>query len=74
MKTLELLIPLSIVGFLIHVAVVDTSMEGYVKEWLNLLVRWAHGVAGIMWIGASFYFIFHTINISQCHHFNVIIF
>jgi uncharacterized membrane protein len=25
---------------------------------LNLIVRWAHVIAGIMWIGASFYFIF----------------
>jgi uncharacterized membrane protein len=25
-------------------------------EWLNLLIRWAHVVAGIMWIGESFYF------------------
>ena len=35
-----------------------TIMEAHVVEWLNLLVRWAHVVAGIMWIGASFYFIF----------------
>jgi len=35
-----------------------TMMESHVVEWLNLLVRWAHVVAGIMWIGASFYFIF----------------
>ncbi|MGZ3699857.1 MAG: urate hydroxylase PuuD, partial [Bdellovibrionota bacterium] len=26
-------------------------------EWLNLLLRWFHLVAGIMWIGSSFYFI-----------------
>jgi uncharacterized membrane protein len=29
----------------------------YALEWLGLLVRWFHFVAGIMWIGASFYFI-----------------
>ncbi|MBV9438386.1 MAG: urate hydroxylase PuuD, partial [Candidatus Eremiobacteraeota bacterium] len=28
---------------------------GYVLDWLNLLVRWAHLIAGISWIGASFY-------------------
>ena len=29
----------------------------YVLEWLNLLVRWLHIIAGIAWIGASFYFV-----------------
>lgn len=32
-------------------------MEAYLLEWLNLAVRWLHLVAGIAWIGASFYFI-----------------
>ena len=32
-------------------------MDSYVVEWLNLLVRWLHVVAGIAWIGSSFYFI-----------------
>ena len=32
-------------------------MESYLLEWLNLLVRWAHVIVGIAWIGASFYFI-----------------
>jgi uncharacterized membrane protein len=27
------------------------------REWADLLVRWLHVVAGIAWIGASFYFI-----------------
>ncbi len=35
-----------------------TSMESHVAEWLNLIVRWAHVVFGIAWIGASFYFVF----------------
>ncbi len=26
-------------------------------EWLNLLVRMAHFIAGIMWVGTSFYFV-----------------
>ncbi len=26
-------------------------------DWLNLLVRWVHLIAGIAWIGSSFYFI-----------------
>ncbi len=32
-------------------------MEAYLLEWLNLLVRWLHVIAGIAWIGSSFYFI-----------------
>ena len=32
-------------------------MEAYLVDWLSLLVRWAHFVVGIAWIGASFYFI-----------------
>ncbi len=26
-------------------------------DWISLLVRWTHVVAGIAWIGSSFYFI-----------------
>jgi uncharacterized membrane protein len=29
----------------------------YLLDWLNLLARWAHVIAGISWIGASFYFV-----------------
>ena len=29
----------------------------YVLDWLNLVARWAHAIAGISWIGASFYFV-----------------
>ncbi len=32
-------------------------MDAYVIDWLNLLIRWLHVIAGIAWIGASFYFI-----------------
>ena len=31
-------------------------MEVFLGEWLNLLLRWAHMVVGIGWIGTSFYF------------------
>jgi uncharacterized membrane protein len=44
--------------YLLYVGVKGTESAGYAMEWLNLLVRWAHVVVGIMWIGASFYFIF----------------
>ncbi len=29
----------------------------FVLDWLNLVTRWAHLIAGISWIGASFYFV-----------------
>ena len=32
-------------------------IEPYVLDWLNLVARWAHLIAGISWIGASFYFV-----------------
>jgi len=32
-------------------------MDAYLFDWLNLLLRWAHVVTGIAWIGASFYFV-----------------
>jgi uncharacterized membrane protein len=32
-------------------------LEAYLLDWLNLLLRWAHVVVGIAWIGASLYFI-----------------
>ena len=30
----------------------------YLLEWANLLLRWAHVVVAIAWIGSSFYFVF----------------
>ncbi|HEX6364351.1 MAG TPA: urate hydroxylase PuuD [Albitalea sp.] len=33
-------------------------MEGYVLDWANLLLRWAHVIVAIAWIGSSFYFVF----------------
>ena len=32
-------------------------MMAYLLDWLSLLGRWLHLVAGIAWIGSSFYFI-----------------
>jgi len=39
-------------------------LEGYLLDWLNLLVRWAHIVVAIAWIGASFYFIWLDDNLE----------
>jgi uncharacterized membrane protein len=32
-------------------------MDIAVLDWLNLIVRWAHVIVGIAWIGSSFYFV-----------------
>ena len=32
-------------------------MSAFASTWLSLLGRWLHLVAGIAWIGASFYFV-----------------
>jgi uncharacterized membrane protein len=33
------------------------GLDSYTTDWLNLLARWLHVIAGIAWIGSSFYFI-----------------
>ncbi len=32
-------------------------MEAYFLDWVNLLLRWAHVITGVAWIGSSFYFV-----------------
>ena len=36
----------------------------YVLDWVSLIVRWAHFVAGVSWIGASFYFVWLDNNLT----------
>ena len=31
-------------------------MSAHLEQWLNLVLRWAHVITGIAWIGTSFYF------------------
>ncbi len=33
-------------------------MDAYLLDWANLLLRWAHVIVAIAWIGSSFYFVF----------------
>ena len=33
-------------------------MDAYLLDWVNLVLRWAHVVVAIAWIGSSFYFVF----------------
>ncbi|HEU6444307.1 MAG TPA: urate hydroxylase PuuD [Gaiellaceae bacterium] len=32
-------------------------IDAYWHDWLDLLIRWLHVIAGIVWIGTSFYFV-----------------
>src|SRR5947208_10680337 len=33
-----------------------TAMEFNIREWLDLLLRWSHVFAGILWVGTTYYF------------------
>jgi uncharacterized membrane protein len=33
-------------------------MDAYLLDWVNFLLRWAHVIVAVAWIGASFYFVF----------------
>jgi len=57
-KVLIYLLAIFVICYFSYFYIKGTIIESHVMEWLNLLVRWAHVVAGILWIGASFYFIF----------------
>ncbi len=34
------------------------TMESYLLDWANLLLRWTHVITAIAWVGSSFYFVF----------------
>jgi len=40
-------------------------MDTYLLDWANLLLRWAHVIVGVAWIGASFYFVFLDNSLTQ---------
>jgi uncharacterized membrane protein len=39
-------------------------MESYLLDWANLLLRWAHVITAIAWIGSSFYFVFLDLSLT----------
>ena len=43
-------------------------MTGWLADWANLVLRWAHFVAGIAWIGSSFYFIWLDRALTKPEH------
>lgn len=55
-------------GLIVFYNIKGTPMQSHVLEWLNLLVRWTHIIFGILWIGASFYFIFLENSLNRTHN------
>ena len=45
-------------------------MSAFAVDWLNLLVRWAHLIVGIGWIGTSFYFIALDLSLRKREQMN----
>ena len=45
-------------------------MDVFFGEWLNLLIRWAHLIVGIGWIGTSFYFMALDYSLSKHERMN----
>ena len=43
-------------------------MDPYLLDWLNLLLRWAHVITSMAWIGASFYFVMLDNSLSAPEH------
>jgi len=43
-------------------------MTSWLSDWANLLLRWAHFIAGIAWIGSSFYFIWLDRALTKPEH------
>lgn len=40
-------------------------MGAYFLDWLNLFFRWFHVIAGVAWIGASFYFVWLDMSLEK---------
>ena len=45
-------------------------MEIFVADWLNILIRWAHLIVGIGWIGTSFYFVALDLSLKKRDRMN----
>jgi uncharacterized membrane protein len=46
------------------------SVIAFLADWLNLLLRWAHLIAGISWIGTSFYFVALDLSLRKREQMN----
>jgi uncharacterized membrane protein len=45
-------------------------MTAFLADWLNLLLRWAHLIVGIAWIGASFHFVWLDFSLRKRERMN----
>ncbi len=45
-----------------------TGLSYILLDWAELLIRWLHVIAGIAWIGSSFYFIHLDLSLKQREH------
>lgn len=43
-------------------------MAAHILDWLNLMIRWGHLIAGIAWIGSSFYFVWLDSALDKSAH------
>ncbi|RVT48085.1 urate hydroxylase PuuD [Rubrivivax albus] len=43
-------------------------MDAYLLDWANLLLRWAHVITAIAWIGSSFYFVMLDNSLTPPEH------
>jgi len=43
-------------------------MDAYLLDWVNLLLRWAHVITAIAWIGSSFYFVLLDNSLAKPEH------
>ena len=43
-------------------------MDAYLLDWVNLLLRWAHVITAIAWIGSSFYFVMLDNSLAKPEH------
>jgi len=43
-------------------------MDAYLLDWVNLLLRWAHVITAIAWIGSSFYFVMLDNSLTPPEH------
>jgi uncharacterized membrane protein len=43
-------------------------MDAYLLDWVNLLLRWAHVITAIAWIGSSFYFVLLDNSLTKPEH------
>ena len=44
------------------------TLEPYLLDWANLLLRWAHVITAIAWIGSSFYFVMLDNSLTPPEH------